>query len=115
MVFTRDQLPKKAAILIALLLGMSLCTFIFFEVFKMVFAAKSFMQQRELIMKPLPPDQFLRKLAQFRSDADARVLQLIMPIWRIVMLISVVSALSAIALLFYNFTAILVGLPLWPL
>lgn len=112
--FTRGDLPKTARILVAVLLGISLCAFVFFETFKMVFTAKTFMRQRGLLVRGLPPDQFLRELAQFRISSDTSVLKVIMPIWRVVMIVTVGAALIAIGLLFYNFLAILVGLPLWP-
>jgi hypothetical protein len=112
--FTREYLPKTATILVALLLGVSLCTFILFEVFKMFFSTKTFMRQRELLVHQLPPQQFLQELSQFRTSADTLVLKVVMPIWRVAMVISVGTALGAIAILFYNFLAILIGWPLWP-
>ena len=36
------------------------------------------------------------------------------PIWKINVAIAATTALCAIALLFYNFLAILISFPLWP-
>lgn len=111
--FTRLQLPAKATIASALLLGISLAVFVFFEVFKMTQGAIHFLRVRALLASATSSNDFLLKWRQAEiQSASSNLLQVRM--WAACLFICVISALLAIVLLFYNFFAFLTGLPLWP-
>jgi hypothetical protein len=67
----------------------------------------------QLLNKEYSPDVFLEKFKEFRRHVDKKALSFI-PLWISVVLICIVSALGALAILFYNFFAILLKLPGWP-
>jgi quinol-cytochrome oxidoreductase complex cytochrome b subunit len=111
--FTKGQLPDKATIIIASLLAISLLTFVIYEVYKMVLTQLHFHRISQLLNKEHAPDVFLEKFKEFKQRGDRKALSFI-PLWISVVLICIVSALGALAILFYNFFAILLKLPGWP-
>jgi hypothetical protein len=111
---TKEQLTPSANIAVALSLGVSLAAFILFEVYKMVQSGRAFMRAQGLLqLAAANPREFLRTLGEVEVTSKRWLVWLIR-IWVPVMIISVGSALIAISLLFYNFLALLMGLPLWP-
>ncbi|MEO3434785.1 hypothetical protein [Inquilinus sp. CAU 1745] len=112
--YTRDQLAPTATILVALLLGISLATFVFFEVYKMVLTSKGMTKQVRLLTAGHPPSEFLRRLQKLRKEDREAKLTKLMRIWNVVMYVCVGTGLSAVAVLFYNFFAILLGWSPWP-
>jgi hypothetical protein len=107
--YTQDDLTKDSRILIALLLGVSLATFVFFEVYKMTAQTAHTVKQVELIGQGLPAHIFLDRLAKLDSQRQLDNLRGTLKLWAAVMGISVTSALAAVSILFYNFFAILLG------
>lgn len=112
--YTRDQLTSTATILVALLLGISLTTFVFFEVYKMIITSKSMTKHVRLVTAKYPPSEFLQRLQNLRKEDREAKLTTLMRIWGIVMYVCVGTGLAAVVVLFYNFFAILLGWSPWP-
>lgn len=110
---TRSQISPKANIIIALTLGVSLATFVFFEVYKATYTAIRFMKNRSLIFSPQKPEEFLKNV-QTHAREEQKLSVLYIPIWIGVMFVTIGAALIALALLFYNYFAIMIGWPSWP-
>jgi hypothetical protein len=109
----RPSLPLKANITVALSLGVSLVAFVLWEVFGMVVRASNFQKMRPLLLEQIAPEKFFEKLKKLQ-EAEARANVRLTRIWSVVLFFCLVTALFAIGILFYNFFAILVKLPLWP-
>jgi hypothetical protein len=103
---TRAQLPVKANVTVALLLGFSLLSFILFEIYKMTYTSIKFMKTRSLLVTQAPPDQFIANLQKLALEEQTLASHFI-PIWIATMVISLGAGLAALALLFYNYFSIL--------
>lgn len=114
--FVSDHLSKAATISVALLLGVSLVAFVTYEIYKMIYGATQMLGLSRLVNPPRPPTEFVRAFQEFeesrkrRSSTPGQIF-----IWIIIMLISVLSALSAVGILFYNLLATVIGWPVWPI
>src|SRR5262245_33987545 len=71
---TKAELPGKANVAIALLLGFSLCVFIFYQIFKMARHVSHFRRVRVLLKDGLTPHEFFDRYNEL--DAQARKLTL---------------------------------------
>ncbi len=111
--YLKLNFPLRANVTVALALGISLTLFVSFEIFGMVMRARSMLRIRRVISDHLTPEQFFANLKIARESETAEW-RWIMPMWAVVLALSVSSALFAIGVLFYNAFAILVGWPLWP-
>jgi hypothetical protein len=109
----RDHLLLRANIVIAGLLGISLCFFVFFEIFKAVLTARQFMRTRNILVMEGTPEEFFAKL-KLAKAAETKLMLLLMPVWAVSLTVCLISAVGAVIVLFYNFFALLAGLPLWP-
>ncbi len=103
--FTRDMLGTSAQAWVALLLIISLATFILFEVFKMVFSSKAVFRQRAILTKEMPPDQFFAKLRELEQHDNLRIAKILIPLWVGVLVISVSTALGAVGICLWVFAA----------
>ena len=112
--FTRSHLTYRSEIVIALLLTVSLMAFVFFEVFKMAVGTGALSRQRALLAKSLPAAEFLAELKALETHESWLVSQRLMPIWKVALFVSVSTALGVVALLLWNFIAILLGMHRWP-
>jgi hypothetical protein len=110
---TKAQLPNKANVIIALLLGFSMLVFVLHEIYGMIQRSIHFHKISPLINMQLPSDDFIKEFEKLRS-AEAKAELNNNPIWIASLLGTIPTALAAIALLFYSYFAILVGWPLWP-
>lgn len=111
--FTKAQIPARATILIATLLRASLTVFIFFEVYKMTINAIHFRRVSQVLVTATSSIDFLSKYKAVEIEAH-RASFTGYAVWVICLAFCVVTAIAALALLFYNFFAFLVGLTLWP-
>lgn len=107
--FTRDHLTAWAEIWAALLLIISLVTFIFFEVFKMIFSSGIALKQRALLTKTLPPDQFVKELEKLGQQDRMRTNKWVIPLWVGSLAIAVPTALGAVAIFIWSFVTILLS------
>jgi hypothetical protein len=112
--FTRAALSPRGTATIALLFGVSLASFIAFEVYKMIYATRFALQQRVLIIQNLSPRQFLDELARLNQKGQRSLLGRLMPLWVVALSLAVASAIGASVLLFYSFFATLFCWPAWP-
>lgn len=110
---TRDNLPAKANVCVGLALGLSLVAFISFEIYKMVLTAVDFMKAMKLIKSQSTPENFMKELDVLKTNSFKPNIFAI-PIWISAMFITIVSALIAGSLLFYNYMALLAGWTQWP-
>ena len=111
--FTRAQLPPKAVVAIALALLISLAAFVIFEVIKMIITARVVMKQAGVLRSASDTAGILRAI-KIIDEAQASTLVVFRWYWVATMVVAVGSALIALALLVWNFVAVLLGLPLWP-
>lgn len=107
--FTRDHLTERSEIWAALLLTISLMTFIFFEVFKMIISSKASFKKQALLTKAMPPEQFFKALQDFEDQNNKKIVTWIIPIWIGSLVIAVPSALGAVGILLWSFVTILLG------
>jgi hypothetical protein len=112
--FTKDSLHERAEIWVAMLLCISLLTFISFEVFKMIYGVTDALQARNLIVKQLPANEFLKEFEDLRNSGNRKGMRVMLPVWVVQLSIAVASALAEFGILLYNFFAILISLPQWP-
>lgn len=112
---TKSLLPAKAALLVAIFLSISLCTFVIFEIYKMIVSSRIILKQRAIIFANHPPDVFLKEVAAEAQRAKKDWLKWILPLWVVNLVAAVSFALAAISLPFYNFLASLVGFSQWPI
>jgi hypothetical protein len=111
---TRSQLPAKANILIALLLGVSLAVFVCYQVYKMATHVRHFRRVRVLLRDGLPLNEFFEKYNELDREARKLTLQSGVMVSTLWFVLCVAPAVLALADLFYNFAASLIDLPMWP-
>ncbi|WP_238193581.1 hypothetical protein [Methylobacterium frigidaeris] len=111
--FTRLQLTPRANVCIALSLLLSLAVFIFFEVIKMTIVTK-YVSSRAAALKAETTAASKIKIIQELDNSNSIILARFMIFWAITLFVTAAGALFALALLAYNFSAILMGLPAWP-
>jgi 4-amino-4-deoxy-L-arabinose transferase-like glycosyltransferase len=109
---TKSSLPAKANIAIAALLGLSLCVFVLFEIYNM-FRRHNVSNRYAKLLNVTSDKEFFENFQTY-MDAEHASLSRLMPAWRIALVFTIVPALMAVALLFYNYFAILIGWPPWP-
>jgi len=112
--FTRAQLTKNGSASVAILLTISLTTFILFEITKMIFMTKRTQRVRKIIVAILPPDEFLERLEELQHEERTTSIKWLMLTWWTVLAITVTTAFTAVLILLWNFLAVLLAWPLWP-
>ncbi|MFA6266565.1 MAG: hypothetical protein WC670_12755 [Pseudolabrys sp.] len=112
--YTKSSLTTTANVATALLIGFSLCVFIFFQVYKMAKSVLHYNEVRRLLNQSLPlPDFFEQFNTLQRRDAE-RTLQSGTISTAICLFLCALSSVGAMGILFYNFIAVLLCWPLWP-
>jgi len=113
--FVSEFLSRAATIAVALLLALSLVVFVCYEIYKMILGATQMMGLSKLVN---PPRSNVELLADFQTYEMERKRKSSTPrqiaIWVVSLSICVLSALAAVALLFYNLLASVIGWPAWP-
>ena len=109
--YTREHLTPRTTALVAILLLISVATFVFFETYKMVVNATQFLKMRAALTPELPPAEFLRRIGQFDQNARNYSARRLIPIWVAVMAVCIVTVLFAIAILIFNFVVLIFGAP----
>lgn len=106
---TKDYISKDQALWAALLMSVSAATFVFFQVYQMVFTAQSLNSKYLSLderLKGKTAEAILTELKSLDEEAKRAVLRLL-PIWRIHLLIAVSTGLVGIGVLAYAFIAAL--------
>src|SRR5581483_6138791 len=110
----RAQLTDKANILVALLIGFSLCVFISYQVYKMWGYVRHFRRVRALLADNLPIQDFFEKYNTIEREIGQITLGKGTAASTFSFVACVAPAVLAIGLLFYNFFASLIGWPMFP-
>lgn len=112
--YTKGELSHKGNVATALLLGLSLSVFIFFEIHKMVKSVLHYNEVRYLLNETLPLPEFFEKLNAIQKRNASRMLREGTVAAAACLAIGGVTSVAALAILFYNFLAVLLGWCLWP-
>lgn len=104
---TKAQLGDKANIWVATLLGFSLLVFIGWEIFMMILRSRQFGKVRPLLTSEISPKDFFKKLEVLKND-EAKSTVWFTGIWSVILFLTIGPALAAIAILAFNFYAILI-------
>ncbi|MEQ9190478.1 MAG: hypothetical protein RLQ25_08230 [Alphaproteobacteria bacterium] len=107
--FTNDLLGPTAKAWVALLLTISLATFIFFEVFKMMYSSKGLFQQRAILTKSLPPTKFIEEIQMLERQENRKIVKYLIPIWIAALAVAVSTALGAVGICLLVFGASVAG------
>jgi hypothetical protein len=102
---TKAHLAKDAAIWAALLMLISAATFVFFQVYQMVFIAQSLHSKYKNLDEKLtgkPAQTVLAELKQL-EELGKRSALLLLSVWRIQLLVAVITALLAFGVLGYAY------------
>jgi len=108
---TKVYLSKDTAIWAALLMLISAATFVFFQVYQMVFIAQSLHSQYldlEEKLKGKPAQTILVELKHLEELGKRRAL-LLLSVWRIQLLVAVITALLAFVILGYAYVRALLS------
>lgn len=110
----KAQLPANANMSVALCLGVSLSIFIFYQVFKMAAHVRHFRKVRALLSEELSLPDFFQKYNDLDLQSRKATLRSGVFVSTFCFVACVAPALIALAILFYNFCAALIGFPMWP-
>lgn len=112
--YAKSELNLRINILTVLLLGFSLLIFILYEIYKIGSYIRHYNNVRILISDLLPAPELLKRINEIKSGHEKTILTLDTRIAAIVLVLSGSTLLLSLGILYYNFCAILLGLPLWP-
>ena len=105
--FTRDHLTAKTSAWVAIFLLLSITAFILFEIYKMVFNTRHSMMVGKLLRQEKPIVEQLADVAEHDKIMASHGLMVMMRVWVVALTFSVATALIAVAILIWNFVAIL--------
>jgi hypothetical protein len=111
--YTKQQLPPRATIYIALWLGASLVGFVLYQVYKIAMQIKHFTYIRYLLSPNRTLPEFFEEYNRLeRLEAEAALSSSLIAVFVIVFCL--ITALCALGLLFLNFCFTLLGVAGWP-
>ncbi len=105
--FTREHLPAKASIWVAFFLLASVTAFILFEIYKMVFNTRHTTNIAKILRQQKPIADQIADIQEYEKKISSDSLLVFMREWVVALLFSVSTALTAGAILIWNFVAIL--------
>ena len=111
--FVRPNLSAHAMVLVAALLAVSLMTFIFWNVFQMIWLASTRFSWTSTL-QGLPPKDFIDKYVALEEEQKRQMFGWYIKLWAIALIVSISTALIAMLLLIYDCGAELLGFPQWP-
>lgn len=100
---TKDFLSKDQAFLAGLLLGISVLTYVLYEIFCMLFRAKELWRVRGLLAADLTPADFLVAHQRLSRSVNFRLLWVVLPIWGVSFAVAVLTGIGAAIVLFTCF------------
>lgn len=108
---TKGYLSKDLAVWAALLMCISLATFVFFQVYQMAFVSHGLHKKYLSLQDKLKGKSAQAILAELKAleDESKRALVRFLPAWRIHLLIAVATGLSAFLVLAYAYIAALLS------
>lgn len=110
---TKNYLPEKAMIAVALGLTISLFTFCVWELFKMIYTSGELRKLGEVLLNKTEPEKYFQEMSKIQSKANKDKIRLLR-YWIAVLVVAISTGLGASMLLLYNFAANLLNYPLWP-
>lgn len=111
--FTKSSLTERTTLTVALLLLVSIATFIMFEIYKMITNSLAFKGHLKILNDSLSNAEFKAALAAV-TKREVGMTKAMIPVWIGTLVVCVSTAIGAGGLLVYNFAAGLTGLPRWP-
>lgn len=102
--FVRDDISARTSHLVGLLIGISLLTFVSFEIFGMIIRSIEFFKVRNMLVKELPPAKFLAERERLTKESNFLVQKVVIPVWVIALVISVVTGIGAAIILLFTFS-----------
>lgn len=103
--YTKDHLTERTTYWVALLLGISVLTFVFFEVFKMLLISREIMKMRKLIVKEHPPSALLAERERLAHSTNKLVQRVVVPIWIVALVVTILTGGGAAILLLSAFAS----------
>jgi hypothetical protein len=100
---TKDFLSKEQAFLAGLLLGISVLTYVLYEIFGMLFRAKELWRVRSLLAADFSPAEFLVAHQQLLRSTNFRMLWIALPVWGVAFAVAVLTGIGAAVVLFTCF------------
>lgn len=110
---TKDFLPEKASIFIALFTSFSLFIFCAWEFYKMIRNSSLLKKQCQILEKKLQPKQFFEEMQQAEIDVKKSNVRM-WYYWYFVITATALFGFGGAIILMYNFIANLLHLPYWP-
>lgn len=101
------DLNRTATIWVALLLAISLTTFVAFEVYKMVIISISMKPQLSLLSASVDDSEFLRQLSEIQRKQKHTAMKLTWRAWYCVLVVAVPTGFAAMLILGYQFISVL--------
>jgi len=108
---TKQYLTATQALWAALIMLASVCTFVFFEVYKMIITTRALLDRAKIFEDPVAktdPKVLLDKLREFEQSYKRHNV-LFIRIWWINVIVAVATALVAIGILVFSFVYGLLG------
>ncbi len=102
---TKDYLSKEQVLWTALFMAISLVSFVFFEIYKMIITSKDLISRNATISDPSlinDPQKILKNLEEFDRNSQ-KVSASFIKTWSVILFITVGSAVIGLAILFYSF------------
>jgi len=102
---TKAYMSHGQVLWAALLMGFSASSFVLFEVYKMAFVSHAFSKQYLAAIGNLqgkPPAQVLADIQRIEAESSRHALSFL-PVWRVFLLVAVLTALGGIGTLLYAF------------
>ncbi|MBS7537396.1 hypothetical protein [Ancylobacter lacus] len=111
---TSEHLNAKTNAYIGISLVFSLAIFIFFEIYKMIINGITLHRNMRLLSNNnLTPSEFLQKL-QLNQKIDSKISIMFLWTWFVILFLSIISALFAVGIMFWNYMALITKWPAWP-
>lgn len=104
---TKEVMPIKSLIIVALLLAFSLIIFCGWEITKMIYFGRHNLKIGPLINQTISPDDFFKKLSDFKLEESRSIIR-INKWWPAVLCLSVILGFSAGAILLAHYISYLV-------
>lgn len=109
---TKEHLNKEQILWAAIFISISLISFVFFEVVKMIITSFSLLKQQASISDPAvvnDPNKLLSRLQRYDFDIK-RINSKSIKVWLVTLVISIITGLIAIGIMFWAFICGLYGI-----
>jgi hypothetical protein len=111
---TISLMTPRGIALVALLLGLSLFSFVFFEVYKVLRGAIIAFRWRHTVTSDLSPSELIQRVRKLEVSLSRDPFIVLLPLWCVVMFFAIGGAIGGVIILMYSAVAGILGLPKWP-